>query len=72
MVDTPESTAGGTGSFEPNGLGMRAKGPRWWRHNSIVVTLELPLVTPESRVHSTGAAVIGSTAPLPAAALALR
>ena len=41
-------------------------------HNSIVVTLELPPETPESRVHGTGTAVIGSNVPLPAKTLAPR
>ena len=43
--------------------------PLW---TSIVATLELPPEELESCVYSTGAALIGSTAPLPAAALCTR
>ena len=61
-----------TGSVEPNGPWIWTKGRWGWKHNSIVVTLELPPVTLESHVQGTGAAMIGSTAPLPAEVLTLR
>ena len=68
MVLSSEST----GSAKLNGPWRWAKGHRGWKHSSIVVSLELPPGTPASHVQGTGAAMIGSTAPLPAEALTLR